>query len=194
MPIGLYIVPYTRTENTPPQWIAIQNEKGETIGYDFIGEMARRTCDIYLQFPEIQGQLEREVRGNRAFVKIKADEGLLEQLNALYYRLPVDDLESPLSEVKQMELDGLMGELMDMGYSPEEFAQALPRGLEGATMGEVVKFMASSVILPRFDPDTNEIVFDGMKHVQDEQGVIRLVWHGPVSKESDIDDLDRKVK
>lgn len=142
MPIGLYIVPYSRV--TP----------GGAL-------LAARQCDIYLQLTSLSGHFEQEVRGNRAFVKVNVSAANLTTLDGLYYRLPADDLRTNLSTVTALERTRLETELLDMGFTALEIAAQFVSGLGSATLGEVVRFMASHVPKPRYRSSDDTIVLDG---------------------------------
>lgn len=164
MPIAFYIVPYTRT-----------NEGVHNAG---------RRLALDSDFPELHqtpGQEAvwhaLEVRGNRALVKIRERDAVLAQLDAVYYRLPVDDMASSLSGIGvAAELD-LETELLGMGYTALEIATTFPSGLTSATLREVARFMASRVFDPRYDSTLDLIVLD-----QDER-----------DNRSQVDGLDGRV-
>lgn len=101
-----------------------------------------------------------ELRGNRALVKIREREAVLAQLDAAYYRLPVDDLASSLSGIGTVAATRLETELLGMGYTALEIATAFPSGLTAATLREVMRFAASRVFLHRYDSTLDMIVFD----------------------------------
>lgn len=141
MSVAFYIVPYTRiTPSTP--------------------FLALRQCDLYIQFPEFEGQFEAEVRGNRALVKVNTDAATLAELDAQYYRLPTDNMLTRLSTVTVADRARIDLELINMGYTVLEISAAFPSGLAAARLGDILRFMASRVFAPRYDSLLNQIMLD----------------------------------
>lgn len=155
MPIAWYIVPYVRDPSPPTgPWLP-----GLTLA-------------LNVDAPELAGTWEAiEAGAGYAVVKIKAEDKTLETLDALYKRLPSDDLKSGLDTVPADEKNGLRQTLLDMKYTEIEIDAQFPRGFDGHTLEEVVKFMASRRRLPRYDEAKDEHVFDGAEIAEDAKRV-----------------------
>lgn len=155
MPVAWYIVPYVRDPSPPT-------------GPWFPG----LTLALNVDTPELAGMWDAiEAGAGYAIVKIKAEDKTLETLNALYKRLPSDNLKGSLENVPRDQKDDLRQTLLDMKYSAEEIDAQFPRGFDGHTLEEVVKFMASKRRLPRYDEAKDEHVFDGQEFVEDAKRV-----------------------
>lgn len=134
---------------------------------------------LVVDFPELRDMWDAiEAGAGYAIVKMNVkNDKILEQLDAVYKRLPSDDLKSSLENVPRAKKNALRQSLLDMKYTDEEIDARFPRGFDDKKLEDVVKFMASKRRLPRYDEEKDEHVFDGLEVAEDEKRV---------------DDLDRK--
>lgn len=103
---------------------------------------------------------ETEVLGDRAIVKVRASGEMLATLDGVFKRLPFDHLGGSLASLTIEERSGLVGEMLDMGYSGGEITNALG-DLQGGSLGDVLDFMATRRLQPRYDAQTDQIILDG---------------------------------
>lgn len=144
MPIAWYIVPYVRVIPPPA------------------GLLAARTLALNVDAPQLAGKWrEVETLGNRAIVKINVGAGVLSQLDAAYKRLPKDRLDDALSDLPNGVKNALRNEVLDMGYTAQEVNNRFPNGVGDFTLRQVLKFMASKRRKPRYDEQTDDIIYDG---------------------------------
>lgn len=106
---------------------------------------------------------EAEVLGDRAIVKVKAEETTMETLNGVFKRIPKDLLDDPLSDLSAGVKTALKNEALDMGYTLAEINDKLPNPIGTYTLRDVLKFMATKRLKPRYDKDTDTIVCDGIE-------------------------------
>lgn len=160
MPVAFYIVPIIRIN--PPQ----------------NGLNAHREIALNIDFPELSGQWDGlETLGNKAIVKINATTSDLLQLNAVYDRILLNQLDEPISSLSATNRTRLRTIISEMGYTLEEFNEKFPNGIANYTLKDVLKFMLTRRIKPRWDETTDEIIYDGVS-----------VPCG------NIDDLDRRIR
>ena len=146
MSIAWYIVPYQ-----------IKREPGNTY---------RRValCDFHEQIVADGAQwAETEVLGNRAIVKVKASDAIIAVLDARYKRLPKDILDDSLSDLPVAAKIAIKNEILDMGYTIEEIQERFGNDLSQYTLRDVLKFMARCRLKPRYIPETDTIVCDGIE-------------------------------
>lgn len=143
MPIGWYIVPYKRV-----------------LPYD--GPLlAERYCEIEDYAANLNARAYVEILGNRAIVKVRAGNAVLQALNGItgFKRLPKDTLTSPLSDLSNGVKADLRDEALDQGYTLAEIQARFGSDLGAYTLGDVLRFMASRRRLPRLEAD--ELTLDG---------------------------------
>lgn len=106
---------------------------------------------------------ETEVLGGRAIVKVRASLTLLTTIagTAGFRRIPLNRLNDPLSSLSTTQRQALKQELLDAGYTVEEFQARFPGGLATVTLGDVLRFMATRRLKPRYNSGTDEIILDG---------------------------------
>lgn len=121
-----------------------------------------RTIALNRDFPQLEGRWHGiEVLGNRAIVKINTTVANLTLLAASYRRLPKDALNEPLSDLPALVRVTLRDDMLDMGYTTQEFNQRFPDGIGNYTLREALRFMATRRLKPRYDTETDTIVLDG---------------------------------
>lgn len=147
MAIGWYIIPYERY-------------------YPPYADIPMRHCAINNYKTEIWAAggkwYSTEILGNRGIVKVSAPVGILSLLDSKYKRIPKDRLDDSLSDLPTAVKIALKNEILDMGYT---FVQVLARfgdDIGQYTLRQVLKFMATYRLKPRYDSDTDTIVMDGI--------------------------------
>ncbi len=104
---------------------------------------------------------ETEILGNRAIVKLRASEKLINQADAVFKRIPKDELDVSLSDLPIVVKTALKNEILDQGYSVVEVQARFGNDLGNYTLRQVLRFMATRRKKSRYDPQADEIVLDG---------------------------------
>lgn len=146
MPIGWYIVPYK-----------IRRKNGMISRYPAIDDYTRQI------FAASGDWAETEILGDRAIVKVRASDSILAVLDGQYKRLPKDILDDSLSDLSAAVKTALKNELLDMGYSLVEIQQTFGADIGLFTLRDVLKFMTTRRLKPRYDAPTNTIIVDGIE-------------------------------
>lgn len=149
MAIGFYIVPMKRATGG---WVTV----------------ATRYCamDDYTQqiiYTYDGAWTESEILGNRAIVKVRAPAQLLEFLDTVpgFRRLPRNRLNDSLADLPTGVKSALRDELLDMGYTMDEVHDRFGSDLGQHTLGDVLRFMATRRLKPRYNPADDTIYVDG---------------------------------
>lgn len=145
MPIAWYIVPYKRKPF----------EAGKT-RYCAIDDYTKQI------FAEGGNWTETEILGNRAIVKVKAPVIILTVLNSKYKRLPKNRLDDSLSDLPASVKTAIKNEILDMGYTLTEVQNKFGNDIGQFTLRDVLKFMTKRRLKPRYVPETDTIVVDGI--------------------------------
>ncbi len=105
---------------------------------------------------------ETEVLGDRAIVKVNASASTLSTIagTATFRRIPLSLLNDPLSSLSGAQQTAIRNEVLDAGYTLAEVNAVFPN-IASATLGQVLRFLATRRLKPRFDSGTNTIVLDG---------------------------------
>ena len=105
---------------------------------------------------------ETEVLGDRAIVKVNASAATLTLIanTATYRRIPLAALNDPLSSLTNAQRNAIRNEVLDAGYTVAEVNARFPN-LANNTLGDVLRFMATRRLRPRYDSGTDTIVCDG---------------------------------
>ncbi len=144
--IGWYIVPYKRLDNNtvrPYRYPAI--------------------LDYTQQIKNDGGKwAETDVLGNRAIVKVKATTATLTTIDGVFKRIPASILNNKLSSLTTAQKTALRNEMLDMGYTLAEIQEKLPNDLGTYTLRDVLKFMATRRLRPRYNQPTDTIICDGI--------------------------------
>jgi hypothetical protein len=154
MIIAWYIVPYKRqyfVEWQPGQFIPVAMPRR----YAAIGDYTAEICGAGGSWAET------EILGDRCLVKVRAPAEVLATLDAVYQRLPKQRLDDPLSDLSAAAKQKLKNAVLGMGYSVGELQAAFPGDLGDYCLGDVLHFMASRRLKPRYDAQADEIVCDG---------------------------------
>ena len=147
MPVGWYIVPYKH--KVQRFWT------GSPIRYCAIDDYTQQIVAAGGKWTET------EILGNRAIVKLRASQVILNQADTLFKRLPKDRLDDPLSDLPVAVRQALKNEVLDQGYTIEEVQSRFGDDLGSYTLRQVLKFMATRRKKPRYDSQADIIVFDG---------------------------------
>jgi hypothetical protein len=117
--------------------------------------------------PQIYGEggrwAETEILGNRAIVKVRASVATLTTIagTAGFRRLPKDRLDDSLADLPQNIKKKLRDEALDAGYTIAQFNARFPGGLGSVTLRNVLRFLATRRLKPRYDAPSDTIVLDG---------------------------------
>ncbi len=105
---------------------------------------------------------EIEVLGDRAIVKVRATPATLATIagTATFRRIPLTLMDDPLSSLTAGQRTAVRNELLDAGYSLAEVTAAFP-DIAQATLGQVLRFLCTRRLKPRYDANTDTIIFDG---------------------------------
>lgn len=143
--IAWYIAPYKRRINQrrPSRYCAMDDYTQQIIYIDG-GNWA-----------------ETEILGDRAIVKVKAEETTLSTLDGVFKRIPKDLLDDTLADLPTAVKTALKNEALDMGYTIEEINAKLPNPIGTYTLRDVLRMMATKRLRPRYDKNTNTIICDG---------------------------------
>lgn len=106
---------------------------------------------------------ETEVLGNAALVKVQASAATLSAINAApgFTRIPVNRLDDPLSSLTSAQLTTIKNKVLALGYTQQELTDALGSNLSLITLGQLLRFIATRRLKPRYDVVTDTIVLDG---------------------------------
>lgn len=145
MPIGWFIAPYKRrTDATRPTRYCAMD--------DFTAQI---TSDG-------GAWTESEVLGDCAVVKVDASATTLQTIAGTsgFQRIPLQRLDDPLSSLTNAQRNAIRNRVIAMGYTQAEINAALPN-LANVTLGQVLRFIATRRLKPRYDSATDTIVLDG---------------------------------
>jgi hypothetical protein len=108
---------------------------------------------------------ESEVLGNVAIVKVKAEETTLALINAApgFTRIPLNRLDDTLGSLTGAQLTAIRNKVESLGYSASEIIEKLGADWTTHTLREILKFVASRRLKPRYDSVNDEIVCDGIE-------------------------------
>lgn len=106
---------------------------------------------------------ETEVLGQRAVVKVRAANATLNAIagTAGFRRVPLAALNDPLSSLSTAQRNAVRDAILELGYTAEEINARFPT-LAGATLGDVLRFMASRRRKVRYDAVNDVVVDDGV--------------------------------
>lgn len=151
MAIGWYIVPYKRREAGPwgvgpPARYCAMDDYTMQIIYTYDGAWA-----------------ETEILGNRAIVKVRAPQAVLDFLDSVpgFRRLPKDRLDDSLADLPTAVKSAIRDELLDMGYTLDEIHDRFGADLGQYTLRDVLRFAARRRLKPRYNPADDTIYMDG---------------------------------
>jgi len=106
---------------------------------------------------------EIEVLGDKAIVKVSAAVSTIATINGtagfvlLTGKVKLTDTLSDLTAGQKTALRNLV---LSLGYTAQEISNRLGSDLGAVTLGDVLRFIASRRVKPRYDEATDTIVFD----------------------------------
>lgn len=144
MAIAWFIAPYKRTSvmNMPARYCAMD---------DFTSQI----------LADGGAWTETEILGDRAIVKVRANIDTLTTIAAVFKRLPKDRLDDSLSTLTSPQRNALKNEILDQGYTLSEIQNRFGNDLSQFTLGDVLRFMTTRRLKPRYDSVSDTIILDG---------------------------------
>jgi len=105
---------------------------------------------------------ETEVLGDQAIVKVSASAATLTTIGntAGFMRFPLVNMNDRLSTINQAQRNSIQTRILAAGYTQAEMDAAFPV-FANATFNEVLNFLATRRLKPRYDSGTDTIVLDG---------------------------------
>lgn len=108
---------------------------------------------------------ETEVLGNHAIVKVRASDTTLSTLAAdvRFQRIPVALLDDTLGSLTNAQIDAIRNKIQALGYTLAEIQAALGATraqIRTKTLRQVLHFVATRRIKPRYDANAQAVVFD----------------------------------
>jgi hypothetical protein len=156
--IGWYICPYKRRD--------IHFDKTKPVSK---GNSPTRYCamDDYTNliiYTDGGNWSETEVLGDRAIVKVKCSASTLTTINngGVCRRIPLNALDNSLSTLTVAQRTAIRNELSNAGYTEQEIQARFPNNLRTYTLRDILKFLATRRLRPRYDTPTDTIVCDGI--------------------------------
>jgi hypothetical protein len=161
MPVGWFLAPYKRRD---------------TVLRDDAGTTVRRFPGRYCSVDDFRQQivadggdwLAAECPGNEAVVKVRASSTTLTAIGqtAGVLRIPsrFTDPNATLGNLTSGERNTLLARLQALGYTTQEISAALGSNLTGwrqRTLGQVLRFVLTRRLKPRYDAGSDSIVLDG---------------------------------
>lgn len=106
---------------------------------------------------------ETEVLGNAAIVKVRANAATLTAIGAAvgFQRIPIDVLTQLLSTLSGAQRTAIRNRILAMGYTDAEITAALGANIGQRTLAQVLRFVATKRLRPRWDAVNQLIVVDG---------------------------------
>lgn len=151
MPVGIFLAPYERWQDGPD-------------------DTHIRRRPIHWR-PEVKSLIRAdggadyadECLGNYCVVKVRASSTTLQQIGALpgVRRLPKDRLDDSLASLTNTQKTTLRNWIEGLGYSRAEWQAALGNDLGAVTLRQVLRFILTRRLVPRYDQATDAIVLDG---------------------------------
>lgn len=150
MAIAWYIVPYKRRP-MPPEVV-----KPIPIRYCAMDDYTKQIVADGGKWSEC------EVLGNRAVVKVKASDSTIAILDGVFRRIPgTAALDRKLSDLTTSQKNAVRSELQDMGYTLTEIQSKLGSNIGNKTLGDLLRFIMTRTLKPRYDVATDAIMLDG---------------------------------
>lgn len=145
MAIAWYIVPYNREPGDRP------------IRYCAMDDFTSQIVANGGAWSEI------EILGNRAIVKVRAPQAVLDALAGVagFRRLPKSRLDDSLADLPSNVKQAIRNEILDAGYTLAEVQARFGDDLGQYTLRDVLRFMATRRLRPRYDTETDQIILDG---------------------------------
>jgi hypothetical protein len=107
---------------------------------------------------------ETEILGSAAVVKVRASLATLTTIagTAGFQYIPLTLLTAPLSSLTLAQRNAIVTKAQALGYSVAEIQAAFPGAdLSAFTLGDVLRFLATRRLMPRYDVGSDTIICDG---------------------------------
>lgn len=104
-----------------------------------------------------------EILGGYCVAKVRANAAAVTALaaDADLQRLPKDRIDDPLSTLTNQQKTRLRNFILSLGYTAQEVQARFPNDLGTYTLRDVLRFMATRRLKPRYDSAADTIVLDG---------------------------------
>lgn len=145
MATAWFITPYASDVNTKPmpsRWCRMNEFNTQIFGDGGIWE-------------------EIEAGANFAIVKVSASAATLSTIASSFLRIPVNQLNTTLASLSNAKKTALRNKIIEMGYTSQEITNALGSNIGTKTLRQLLNFIITRRIKPRFDSVNKQIVFDG---------------------------------
>lgn len=109
------------------------------------------------------GYREAEILGNYCLAKVRAGASTVTAMAADVdlQRLPKDRMDDPLSSLTNQQKTRLRNFVLSLGYTTQEVQARFPNDLGTYTLRDVLRFMATRRLKPRYDKATDTVILDG---------------------------------
>lgn len=149
MALAWFIAPYKRRDvnGTPGRYCAIADFTAQIVADGGVWD-------------------ETEILGSAALVKVRASSATLTAINAApgFLRIPNHtDLNDTLGDLTAGQRTAILNEALALGYSQAEINAALPANWQTVTLRQVLNFLATRRLRPRYDSGTDSIILDGQQ-------------------------------
>jgi len=106
---------------------------------------------------------ETEVLGSQAIVKVRAGAATLTTIADAtgFVRLPVERLDDPLSSLSSAAKTAIRNKVISLGYTAAELTARFGSDLGAYTLGDLLRFVATRRLKPRYDAVNDVIICDG---------------------------------
>jgi hypothetical protein len=134
---------------------------------DALAHRPTRYCamdDFTAQIYPIGKWSEAEILGNAALVKVKAYNSILATIaqTSGFSRFPKHyNLNDTLGDLTTNERNGILNIALSLGYTQAEINAVLPADWQLVTFRQVLHFLATRRLKPRYDIDSDTIICDG---------------------------------
>ena len=142
--IAWYICPYKRKVSARPT------------RYCAMDDFTWQICYV-----DLGGWAETEILGNQAIVKVKAETTTLATLDTTFTRLPTKLLTDSLSDLTTAVKNQIKTQILAAGYTAQEIQTALGADIGLKTFADLLRFLATRRLTPRYDQPSDTIVCDG---------------------------------
>lgn len=109
---------------------------------------------------------ETEILGSAALVKVRASTATLAAINgtAGFLQFPNHtSLTDTLGDLTAGQRTAILNEALALGYSQAEINAALPANWQNVTLGQVLRFLATRRLRPRYDAPSDAVICDGQQ-------------------------------
>ena len=133
-----------------------------------VGNRVRRYCamdDFTAMILADKGAwAETEVLGDMALVKVRASDNTLTKIESTegFQRIPLHaSLTDSMSDLSVAQKTAIVNKITALGYLASEIQSKVGTDIGAKTLGDVLKFIATRRLKPRYDSASDTIVLDG---------------------------------